>query len=54
MQKQTVYPSVRGAFPAASFLTLQDALRYSALMQGVPGTFGICMCPPASFAKHQR
>lgn len=54
MIKQTVFPSVPGAFPAASFLGMDDALRYGRLMQDLPGTFGICFCPPASFALHQR
>lgn len=43
----TVYPSIAGAFPPASFLTFGDAFAYMRTLQAAP--CGICSCPAKSY-----
>lgn len=50
----TVYPSLAGGFPPASFLTFADALGYVRTLQGYRLACGICTCPAASYAMHYR
>lgn len=52
MTKQTVFPSVPNGFPPATFFVMEDALKYARQMQDMPGKFGICFCPPASYSIH--
>lgn len=52
MTKQTVFPSVPSGFPPATFFVMEDALKYARQMQDLPGKFGICFCPPASYSMH--
>nr|QOQ33403.1 hypothetical protein [Pseudomonas syringae pv. actinidiae] len=52
MLKQTVFPSVPGGFPPATFFAMEDALKYARHMQDLPGKFGICFCPPTSYSMH--
>jgi hypothetical protein len=50
----TVYPSRAGAFPPATFFDAASELAYIHHVQAqYRGTFGICVCPSASFWVHQ-
>lgn len=50
MTNTTVYPARAGAFPAASFRTVADALEYVRKLQPAPGW--ICTCPAKTFWVH--
>ena len=47
----TVYPSIAGAFPAASFPVLVDSLNYVRAM-ALQGLCGVCSCPASSDQIH--
>lgn len=48
----TVYPSVAGAFPAASFWIAGESFRYMRQVQDSGVVCGLCECPAHSFFKH--
>lgn len=51
---RTVYPTRRGAFPAATFFDGSSELDYMREVQAeYRGTFGICSCPAGSYDLHQ-
>lgn len=52
MDRTTVYPSRAGRFPAASFRTFAEALRYAREISDNRPPCGICMCPAPSYAMH--
>ena len=54
VQATTIYPARRDAFPTATFFSFDAAMEYTREVQQQPSPSGICMCPPRSFAMHQR
>jgi hypothetical protein len=53
MSPTTVYPSRQHGFPAVSFVELADAIAYASMMART-APCGVCTCPAASYAIHQR
>lgn len=55
LEAVTVYPTRFGAFPPATFFTVDAAFEYMRRVQEeYRGVFGICSCPATSFWKHQK
>lgn len=53
MQAQvTVYPSIAGGFPPASFWNTRDSFKYMRQVQAQGTPCGLCECPASSYAKH--
>jgi len=48
----TIYPARAGAFPAASFQTVQDSLDYVRFVQDSHPVCGVCSCPAKSYPIH--
>lgn len=53
MQAQvTVYPSIAGVFPPASFWNTSDSFNYIRQVQAQGSSCGLCECPARSYIKH--
>ena len=50
--KVTVYPSVAGVFPPASFWIAGESYRYMRELQNQVVACGLCECPADSYFKH--
>lgn len=50
--KVTVYPSIAGSFPPASFWIVGESYRYMRQMQNDGLACGLCECPAHSYFVH--